>query len=90
MSQKMTETNTFPAWITRYALTTGIEEITARQSYYERLITDANRTHCHYFGENTEWHRTREGAVIRAEEMRAARIASLRKSITKLEKVSFK
>ena len=86
----MTDTDTFPAWITKYALTTGIEEITAEQSYSESLITDANRTLCCYFGENTEWHRTREGAVIRAEKMRAARIASLRKSIAKLEKVSFK
>lgn len=36
-----------------------------------------------------EWHRTREEAVARAEQMRAAKIASLKKQIAKLEKLSF-
>lgn len=36
-----------------------------------------------------EWHRTREGAVAKAEEMRVARIASLEKQIAKLRKLRF-
>ena len=91
MSEKMTDTDTFPAWITKYALTTGIEEIIAEQTGRKgTIIADKSIHFYYYYGEGIEWHRTREGAVIRAEEMRAEQIASLQKSIADLEKVSFK
>ena len=40
-------------------------------------------------GEGKDWHRTKESAVKRAENMRAAKIASMRKSIAKLEKMTW-
>ena len=36
-----------------------------------------------------DWHRTPESALARAEEMRKAKIASLKKSIAKLEAMTF-
>ena len=81
--------NTFPAWITKYALTTGIVQIEAETTHTSVMIGDRNRTNACYFHEGREWHRFFEAAKVRAEEMRVAKIASLRKSIAKLEKVSF-
>lgn len=40
----------------------------------------------YYHSEGKEWHRTLEGALIRAEEMRTAKIESLEKKIESLEK----
>jgi hypothetical protein len=42
-----------------------------------------------YHGEGIEWHRTEAEAIARAEEMRIAKIASLKKQIAKLEKMKF-
>lgn len=75
------------AWITKHALTAGIEELDGNQF----------GDHGKYFSVNGEyslvcendWHRTREAAIVRAEAMRVAKIASLRKSIAKLEKLRF-
>ena len=36
-----------------------------------------------------DWHRTPEAAIARAEEMRAAKIAAMRKHLTKLERMVF-
>ncbi len=72
------------AYSTKYALTFGIEEINGKVilgSYFE--YGD------HGFLGPKDWHRTRESAVARAEEMRAAKIASLRKQIAKLEAMRF-
>lgn len=43
----------------------------------------------YYHGEGKEWHRTRESAVAKAEEMRCKKIDSLKKQIEKLEKKRF-
>lgn len=40
-------------------------------------------------GEGKEWHRTKEQAIERAEEMRVNKIKSLKAQIDKLEKLSF-
>lgn len=42
-----------------------------------------------YFHGN-EWHKSRESAIAKAEEMRKKKIASLKKQIEKLEKMEFK
>lgn len=82
---------TIKAWVTKYALTTGIDLVDAEHSPECSMIRygDLGYTWCHAHGEGKEWHRTPESALARAEEMRAAKIASLRKSIAKLEKMTF-
>lgn len=80
-------------WITKYALTTGILEVEARNiqgtdnaiAYRQPGAVFDEYAHREGHG----WHRSRHSAVCRAERMRAAKIASLRKSIAKLEKLSF-
>ena len=72
--------DTFPAWVTTLSLESGIQEITARVTNSDVIwfgIDQYTFTH----KEGLDWHRTREDAVKRAEEMRAEQIAGLRKSI---------
>ena len=76
-------------WISKYALTTGLYEAevdpsnTCSGSVYDKKTT------AFYHGEGREWHRTKEDAIKRAEEMRIKKIASLTKQIQKLENMKF-
>lgn len=86
----MTDSPIFTAFITKYALTEGIEEIEARilsssPSSIESICARFN-TYYHH----AEWHRTREEAVAQAEKMRVKKIASLKAKIAKLEGTVFK
>ena len=77
-------------WSTKYALTMGIEEVEG-EIYGEHTIEHWRAAYQQFLhGEGKEWHRTLEGATERAEVMRENRLASLRKSISKLEKMQIK
>lgn len=80
----------FTAWITKYALTEGIlerfVETNPRVSETMVSVIDAEWSE-HYHGK--DWHRTREAAVKRADQMRLAKIASLHDQIERLRAVSF-
>jgi hypothetical protein len=77
-------------WITKYALTIGILE-------REMISEDAgmvvyrdrgginDRSHAH----GKDWHRTKDEAIARAEEMRVSKIATYKKRIAALEKMRF-
>lgn len=84
-------------WITKYALTQGIEEIDSNQ-VKEFKMTDAGYL-CFRRNEKysytielysqKEWHRTKESAIKKAEEMRQKKIESLKKQIKKFEEMRF-
>lgn len=78
----------FKAYITKYALSNGITEIDAEDCFYisPDMIKDAHQSAAYHAN---EWHRTLEAAQQRAEQMRVAKISSLRKQIAKLEKLRF-
>lgn len=76
-------------FITKYALTEGIRIIDNDSYGVDGGMLWNNRDGYYFHGEGKEWHRTKESAVKRAEEMRLAKIASLKKSIAKLEKLKF-
>ena len=79
-------------YVTKYALTSGVQQVEAEEPnarYGGRMITNSRNALDGYHGEGIEWHRTPEAAFARAEEMRKAKIASLRKIIAKLEKLTF-
>lgn len=76
-------------WITKYALTGGIQKIEADEPFDSLLVDRSQRFTGYYHGEGRDWHRTEDGAIDRAEVMRKDRIASLQKQIAKLEKLSF-
>ncbi len=77
-------------WITKYALTEGIEAIDGEiaSDISENMFVQSGRTGRIYHGK--EWHSTEESAIKRAEEMRIAKIASLKKQIARLEELEFK
>lgn len=77
-------------WISKYALTGGIEKIEPEGEPQDGLLVYRERGWSRYVhGEGRDWHRTEAGAIARAEVMRKAKIASLQKQIAKLEKLSF-
>lgn len=78
---------TIKAWITTYALTTGIKVVDAKMC---GGVTDSRMVrYGNQYAYGKDWHRTPEAAIARAEEMRKAKIASLRKSIEKMESLRF-
>lgn len=78
-------------WITKYALTQGIFEIEAEEcgmGFPGMIQTkEEHPSHCHEEGK--DWHRSKESAIKRAEEMRQKKISSLKKKLEKLEKMKF-
>jgi len=86
-------------WITKSALTKGIIEREAELIWNENLsntsTTNTSTIEWGVAGEWTnyyhgqEWHRTKGAAVVRAETMRHAKIAALRKQIARLEKLKW-
>jgi hypothetical protein len=76
----MTNRPKFTAYITKYALTTGIQTVN---------MVAGPGTFENYHGEGKDWHRTMEGAIARAEVMRKKKIASLHRAIKKLEAMTF-
>lgn len=77
-------------WITKYALSAGIEEVDAEPEGDEKsMLCIREKGYTRFFhGDGKDWHRTRESAAKKAEEMRVAKINSLQKQIEKLKKVS--
>jgi hypothetical protein len=81
----------FTAWITKYALTEGIIEqhVEHCSDISDGMVSILGKRCFCYHGEGKDWHRTRDGAVKRAEKMRLAKIALLRAQIEKLEGLRF-
>lgn len=78
-------------FITKYALTEGIKEIEAdiiRSRFEDEEYVRDGLYSCFCIGENAFTDKSE--ALKKAEEMKIRKIASLRKQIEKLEKLSFK
>ena len=75
------------AWVTKYALSSGIEFVNGEVNHNVSSSMLSYGVRCVAHGK--DWHRTPEAALARAEEMRTAKIASLKKQIAKLEKMTF-
>lgn len=78
-------------WITKYALSRGIIKTTARMWCDGMMIAFRLNDKAAFdtYAHGNDWYWTRESAVARAEEMRKAKIASLKKQIASLEKRVF-
>ena len=81
-------TERIDGYSTKHALTEGIKRV-QMTVLDETAIHGSGRNIEVLYGEGVEWHRTLRSAVRRAEEMRVAKIASLRKSIARLEELRF-
>lgn len=81
-------------WITKYALTEGIRVLDGAEVddhgyiYKHGPFCGSWEDRRHYYGKG-DYHPTREQAVARANQMRAARIDSLKRQIAKLEALRF-
>lgn len=77
-------------FITRYALTKGIQEIEAVEVSKGMIKAAPAPGSCYvsYYHGN-DWHLTYEAAQLRAEAMVAKKLKTLRKQVAKLEKLSF-
>lgn len=78
-------------YISKYALSVGIEEFDLPVEPNERggvWFLEHSPYRCHSYSRN-EWHLDYPSAAARAEQMRVAKIASLKKQIAKLEKLTF-
>ncbi len=81
-------------WITKYALTNGLEEIDS-EKMSSFSIDGTYLSFCRTGGSIPEvypknnWHYDKKYAVAKAEEMRKKKIASLKNQIEKLEKMKF-
>jgi hypothetical protein len=80
-------------WISKYALSQGIYSVESDKIFEGTMLCvqpkDQLGYTAHYHGEGRDWHRTKDGAIARAEQMRVAKIAALKKQIAKLESTSF-
>lgn len=83
-------------WITKYALTQGIEEVDSEEVFsfeIEGKYLSFNRKKSSlpeiYSGEGKAWHRSKESAIKRAEEMRDKKIENLQKQVAKLQILRF-
>jgi len=80
--------NTFTVWITKYVLTEGIREKEVKESGRDGVeIVGSNGIYCHTEGK--EWHKDKESAIKKAEEMRNKEIIKLEKKIQKLKDMKF-
>lgn len=73
-------------WNSKYALTEGLIEQEGEE-VSDSMVKIGSLQYLH--GEGKEWHRTRESAAARAEVMRKAKIASVRKQLARLESLRF-
>ena len=82
----------FKVWITKYALTSGIFE---KEVEFPAFNEDNNFVYVvgnigeGYLGEDKDWHRNKESAIKRAEEMRKKKIINVEKQLQKLKEIKF-
>lgn len=74
-------------YITKYALTKGILEKEVEDCGNGMVRENENHFPTYYHG--TDWHKDKQSAIDKAEEMRKKKIASLKKQIEKLEKMKY-
>ena len=81
------------AYITKYALTKGILEVGGDVSLNFPDMFNVEREgrplYQSFHGHGRDWHLNRVSAVVRARDMRDAKIKSLRAQIERLEKMEF-
>lgn len=82
----MVERERFVAYVTKFALTSGIwsGEVELDSNISDTMVSVGSE---HYHG--NDWHRTEAAAKERAEWMRIAKIASLEKQIARLQQLKF-
>lgn len=78
-------------WNTKYALTTGITEHEAEVGENENraLVRKTESSHFDMYLSGKDWHKTKEAAIARANEMKIKKLQSLDKQIKKISAIEF-
>jgi len=79
-------------YITKYALTKGIIDADAEQPLKDSpgfISVKFGGYSNNFHGEGKEWHRSLASAEFKANQMRLAKIVSMKKQIKKLEEMTF-
>ncbi len=83
----MNEDVKFDVWITRYALTSGVEKARANRCSRTPGMIAVRRGIATVYFHGKDWHETEKAALARANNMRLKKIAALGKQIAKLQKL---
>lgn len=78
---------TFTAYITKYALTTGIETQQVKQ--WNKGMVSYELSGRIKYAHGKDWHITKEAAILRAEQMRSAKLKCIQDKINKLNGLKF-
>ncbi len=78
---------TFTVWITKNALSIGIEKAQATPTEFLGMIYVSKNIHIRNYFHGNDWHKTPEEAEKRAEEIRAKKLKSLHAQIKALNKL---
>lgn len=80
----------FTAYISKYALTWGVFEKEVEDCFHisPHMVVSVGDRHSSVYYKG-DWHRTREEAIAKADEMRLKKIASVQASLKKLENLKF-
>lgn len=78
-------------YISKYALTKGVYAVETDEPLFEGRMVVVRQKYgdAYYHNEGQDWHRTREAANAKAEQMRIKKIGALKKQIVKLEAMRF-
>ncbi len=80
-------------WSTKYCLTEGIieHEIDPMDANNSLIVIPKNKCSCAVYlhGEGRDWHKCREDAVLRADEIRIRKLKSLDRQIKTISAISF-
>jgi len=80
----------FTAYISKYALTQGVFEKEVEDCFHispHMVVAVGDRHSSAYY--KGDWHRTREEAIAKADEMRLKKIDSIHASLKRLENLKF-
>lgn len=87
MSEKR---ETFTVWITKYALTQGIQKKTAEGCFdTSPTMISVRGGYAPEFYHNNDWHRTEADAINRALEMQANKLSSIEKQRKRIASLKF-
>ena len=87
----MTERTQFDAWITKYALTSGILKKRVEDCFdiSDAMVQVISRSSPKEYYHGRDWHRTENEAIERANEMKRKKISSLEKQLKAIKALDF-
>ena len=87
----MKDKEEFTAYITKYALTRGILEVNAyTYEGYDMIWYQEGKGSYNQYAAEAQWFKDLESAKAHVEEMRAKKVASLKKSLEKMSSLKVK